>query len=326
MKAIVCVKYGSPDAMQLKEVEKPTPKANEVLIKIYATTVTSADIRIRKADPFPVRFFYGFARPKNNTILGSELAGEIEAVGENVKQFKAGDQVFAGAGTSLGANAEYICLPEAGAVAIKPTNMTYEEAAAIPFGATTALIFLRDKGKIQSGQEVLIYGASGAVGMAAVQLAKFFGAQVTGVCSTAKLELVKSLGSDNVIDYTKEDFTQNGKTYDIIFDTSGKSPFSGCLSSLKNNGIYLRAVHINLLPILRGLWTSITSSKKVIGGVAIERKADLIFLKELIEMGRMKSVIDRRYSLEQTAEAHRYVEQGLKKGNVVITVVQSSKI
>ena len=325
MKAIVCVKYGSPDAMQLKEVEKPTPKANEVLIKIYATTVTSADIRIRKADPFPVRFFYGFARPKNNTILGSELAGEIEAVGENVKQFKAGDQVFAGAGTSLGANAEYICLPEAGAVAIKPTNMTYEEAAAIPFGATTALIFLRDKGKIQSGQEVLIYGASGAVGMAAVQLAKFFGAQVTGVCSTAKLELVKSLGSDNVIDYTKEDFTQNGKTYDIIFDTSGKSPFSGCLSSLKNNGIYLRAVHINLLPILRGLWTSITSSKKVIGGVAIERKADLIFLKELIEMGRMKSIIDRRYSLEQTAEAHRYVEQGHKKGNVVITVVQSSK-
>lgn len=325
MKAIACVKYGSPDAMQLKEVEKPTPKANEVLIKIYATTVTSADIRIRKADPFPVRFFYGFARPKNNTILGSELAGEIEAVGENVKQFKAGDQVFAGAGTSLGANAEYICLPEAGAVAIKPTNMTYEEAAAIPFGATTALIFLRDKGKIQSGQEVLIYGASGAVGMAAVQLAKFFGAQVTGVCSTAKLELVKSLGSDNVIDYTKEDFTQNGKTYDIIFDTSGKSPFSGCLSSLKNNGIYLRAVHINLLPILRGLWTSITSSKKVIGGVAIERKADLIFLKELIEMGRMKSVIDRRYSLEQTAEAHRYVEQGHKKGNVVITVAQSSK-
>jgi NADPH:quinone reductase-like Zn-dependent oxidoreductase len=204
--------------------------------------------------------------------------------------------------------------------------MTYEEAAAFPFGATTALIFLRDKGKIQSGQEVLIYGASGAVGMAAVQLAKFFGAQVTGVCSTAKLELVKSLGSDHVIDYTKEDFTQNGKTYDIIFDTSGKSPFSGCLNSLKNNGIYLRAVHINLLPILRGLWTSMISSKKVIGGVAIERKADLIFLKELIEMGKMKSVIDRRYSLEQTAEAHRYVEQGHKKGNVVIIVEQSNKV
>ncbi|WP_373528937.1 NAD(P)-dependent alcohol dehydrogenase [Nostoc sp.] len=325
MKAIVCTKYGSPDAMQLKEVEKPTPKENEVLIKIYATTVTSADIRIRKADPFPIKFFYGFTRPKNNTILGSELAGEIEAVGKNVKQFKVGDTVFAGAGTSLGANAEYICLPEEGAVAIKPTNMTYEEAATIPFGATTSLIFLRDKGKIQSGQEILIYGASGAVGTAAVQLAKFFRTQVTGVCSTAKLELVKSLGADNVIDYTKEDFTQSGKTYDIIFDTSGKSPFSGCLSSLKGNGLYLRAVHINPSPILRGLWTSMTSSKKVIGGVAMERKEDLIFLKELIEMGRMKSVIDRRYPLEQTAEAHRYVEQGHKKGNVVLIVEQSNK-
>jgi NADPH:quinone reductase-like Zn-dependent oxidoreductase len=325
MKAIVCTEYGSPDVMQLKEVEKPTPKENEVLIKIYATTVTSADIRIRKADPFPIRFFYGFTKPKNHTILGSELAGEIEAVGKNVKQFKIGDSVFAGAGISLGANAEYICLPEEGAVTIKPTNMTYEEAAAIPFGATTSLIFLRDKGKIQSGQEVLIYGASGAVGMAAVQLAKFFGAQVTGVCSTAKLELVESLGADNVIDYTTEDFTQSGKTYDIIFDTSGKSPFSGCLSSLKSNGLYLRAVHINPSPIFRGLWTSITSSKKVIGGVAIERKEDLIFLKEIIEMGRMKSVIDRRYPLEQTAEAHRYVEQGHKKGNVVITVEQSNK-
>lgn len=325
MKAIVCTEYGSPDVMQLKEVEKPTPKENEVLIKIYATTVTSADIRIRKADPFPIRFFYGFTKPKNNTILGSELAGEIEAVGKNVKQFKADDSVFAGAGTSLGANAEYICLPEEGAVAIKPTNMTYEEAAAIPFGTTTSLFFLRDKGKIQSGQEVLIYGASGALGMAAVQLAKFFGAQVTGVCSTAKLELVKSLGADNVIDYTKEHFTQSGMTYDIIFDTSGKSPFSDCLSSLKSNGLYLRAVHINPFPILRGLWTSMTSSKKVIGGVAIERKEDLIFLKELIEAGRMKPVIDRRYPFEQTAEAHRYVEQGRKKGSVVITVEHNNK-
>jgi NADPH:quinone reductase-like Zn-dependent oxidoreductase len=325
MKAIVCTEYGSPDVMQLKEVEKPTPKENEVLIKIYATTVTSADIRIRKADPFPVRFFYGFRRPKNNTVLGTELAGEIEAVGKNVKQFKVGDPVFAIAGTSLGANAEYICLPEGGAIAIKPTNMSYEEAAAVPFGATTSLIFLRDKGKIQSGQDVLIYGASGSLGTAAVQLAKFFGAQVTGVCSTANLELVKSLGADRVIDYTKEDFTQSGKTYDIVFDTVGKSPFSGCLSSLKNNGLYLRAVHINLSPVLRGLWTSMTSSKKVIGGVAIERKEDLIFLKELIEAGAMKSVIDRHYPLAQTAEAHRYVEQGHKKGNVVITVEQNNK-
>lgn len=325
MRAIVCTEYGSPDVMQLREVEKPTPKENEVLIKIYATTVTSADLRIRKADPFPIRFFYGFIRPNNNTILGSELAGEIEAVGKNVKQFKTGDSVFASAGISLGANAEYICLPEEGAVAIKPTNMTYEEAAAIPFGATTSLFFLRDKGKIQSGQELLIYGASGALGTAAVQLAKFFGAQVTGVCSTAKLELVKSLGADNVIDYTKEDFTQSGKTYDVIFDTSGKSSFSDCLSSLKNNGLYLRAVHINPSPIFRGLWTSITSTKKVIGGVAIERKEDLIFLKELIEAGRMRAVIDRHYPLEQTAEAHRYVEQGYKKGNVIITVEQNNK-
>jgi NADPH:quinone reductase-like Zn-dependent oxidoreductase len=320
MKAIICTEYGSPEVMQLKEVEKPTPRENEVLIRIYATTVTTADVRIRKSDPFPVRFFYGLKRPKKNTILGSELAGEIEAIGKNVKGFKEGDQVFAGAGTSLGANAEYICLPEAAAVAIKPINMTYEEAAAIPFGATTSLLFLRDKGNIQNGQKILIYGASGALGTAAVQLAKSFGTEVTGVCSTANLELVKSLGADKVIDYTKEDFTKSGKTYDIVFDTIGKSPFSGCLRSLKQNGTYLRAVHINLSPILRGLWTSMTSNKKVIGGVAIERKEDMIFLKELIEAGKMKSVIDRRYPLEQTAEAHRYVEQGHKKGNVVIAV------
>jgi NADPH:quinone reductase-like Zn-dependent oxidoreductase len=325
MKAIVCTEYGSPDVMRLKEVEKPTPKENEVLIKIHATTVTSADIRIRKADPFPIRFFYGFKRPKNNTILGTELAGEIEAIGKNVTQFKVGDSVFAVTGASFGANAEYICLPEEGAIAIKPNNITYEEAAAIPFGATTSLIFLRDKGKIQSGQEVLIYGASGAVGTSAVQLAKSFGAQVTGVCSTANLELVKSLGADKVIDYTREDFSKSGETYDIVFDTVGKSPFSGCLSSLKNDGLYLRAVHINLFPVLRGLWTSMTSSKKVMGGVAIERKEDLISLKALIESGRMKSVIDMRYPLEQTAEAHRYVERGHKKGSVVITVEQGNK-
>ena len=325
MKAIVCTEYGFPDVMQLKELEKPTPKDNEILIKIHATTVTSADVRIRKADPFPVRFFYGFRRPKNNTVLGSELAGEIEAIGQNVKQFNVGDSVFAGAGISLGTNAEYICLPAAGAIAIKPTNMTYEEAAAIPFGATTSLFFLRDQGKIQGGQDVLIYGASGALGTAAVQLAKSFGAQVTGVCSTGNLALVKSLGADTVIDYTKEDFTQRGKTYDIVFDAIGKSQFSGCLRSLKKNGRYLRAVHIDLVSILRGLWTSITSSKTVLGGVAIERKEDLIVLKELIEAESMKAVIDRCYPLEQTDEAHRYVEQGHKKGCVVITVKHGNK-
>jgi NADPH:quinone reductase-like Zn-dependent oxidoreductase len=325
MKAIICTEYGSPEVMQPKEVEKPTPRENEVLIRIYATTVTTADVRIRKSDPFPVRFFYGLKRPKKNTILGSELAGEIEAIGKNVKGFKEGDRVFAGAGTSLGANAEYICLPESAAVAIKPINMTYEEAAAIPFGATTSLLFLRDNGNIQNGQKILIYGASGALGTAAVQLAKSFETEVTGVCSTANLELVKSLGADKVIDYTKEDFTKSGKTYDIIFDTVGKSQFSGCLRSLKQNGIYLRAVHIDIVSILRGLWASMTSSKKVIGGMAIERKEDLIFLKELIEAGKMKSVIDRRYPLEQTAEAHRYVEQGHKKGNVVIAVEHNNK-
>ena len=325
MKAIVCTEYGSPDVMKLKDVKKPTPKENEVLIKIYATTVTSADLRIRKADPFPIRFFYGLIRPKSNTVLGSELAGAIEAVGKNVKQFKAGDLVFAGTGTRLGTNAEYMCLPETGAIAIKPTNMTFEEATAIPFGATTSLVFLRDKGKIQSGQHVLIFGASGALGTAAVQIAKFFGAQVTGVCSTANLALVKALGADTVVDYTKEDFTQSGKTYDIVFDTIGKSQFSGCLKSLKHNGLYLRAVHMDLGPLLRGLWTSMTSSKKVIGGVAIARQEDVIFLKELIEAEKMKSVIDRRYPLEQTAEAHRYVEQGHKQGCVVITVEHNDK-
>jgi NADPH:quinone reductase-like Zn-dependent oxidoreductase len=325
MKAIVCAEYGSPDVLQLKEVEKPTPRDNEILVRIYASTVTSGDLRIRMADPFAVRFLYGFLRPKKITILGSDLAGEIEAVGKNVKLFKEGDPVFAGTGVSLGSNAEYICLSEEGAVATKPANMTYEEAAAIPFGATTSLIFLRDKGNIQSGQKVLIYGASGALGTAAVQLAKYFGAEVTGVCSTTNLELVKSLGADKVIDYTKEDFTKSGQTYDIVFDTIGKSPFSGCLRSLKEKGVYLKAVHMVLSPILRGLWTSMTSTKKVIGAIAIARKEDLIFLKDLIEAGKMKSVIDRRYPLEQTIEAHRYVEQGHKKGNVVITVQHNNK-
>lgn len=320
MKAIVCTEYGPPDVLQLKEIDTPIPKDNEVLIRIYATTVTSADIRIRRADPFAVKFFYGLRRPKPNTILGCALAGDIAAIGPNVKQFHVGDPVFANTGTSLGANAEYICLPEEGAVAPKPTNMTYEEAAAVPFGATTSLVFLKTKGKIQPGQQVLIYGASGALGMAAVQLAKAFGAEVTGVCSTAKLELVKSLGADAVIDYTQSDFTQNGQTYDMIFDTSGKSSFSGCLKSLKPNGLYLRAVHFDLVSVLRGLWVSLTNSKKVIGGVVIERKDDLMVLKDLIEAGKLISLIDRRYRLEQTAEAHRYAEQGQKQGHIIINV------
>jgi len=319
MKAIVYARYGSPDVLQLKEVAKPAPKDNEVLIKIYATTVTSGDCRVRKADPFAIRFFNGLTKPKKTTILGNELAGEIEEAGKNVKLFRKGDQVFGQAGMGLGANAEYICLREDATLVFKPKNLTYEEAASIPFGGNTALHFLR-KGNIRSSQKVLIYGASGSLGTAAVQLAKNFGADVTGVCSTVNVELVKSLGADKVIDYTKEDFTKIGQTYDIIFDTTGKSPYSGCVKSLKQKGIYLRAVHMSLSSIVRGLWTSMTSSKKVIGGVASELKENLVFLKELIDMGKLKPVIDRCYPFEQIVEAHRYVDKGHKRGNVSITV------
>jgi len=317
MKAAVYTQYGLPEVLQLKEVVKPAPKDNEILLRIKATAVNSGDVRLRKADPFAVRFFFGLLKPKI-TILGSVFSGEVESVGKQVKRFNVGDQVFGHTDMSFGAYAEYICLPEDGSLALKPVNISHHEAAAIPFGGVAALHFIR-KAKIKANQKVLIVGASGAVGSAAVQLAKSYGAIVTGVCSTANMDLVKSFGADKVIEYTKDDFTQNGEIYDVIFDAVRTISVSRSLKSLAKNGIMILSA-AGMPEMLQGLWVSLTSNKKVITGVISHKAADISFLKELIERGEFKPVIDRTYALEQIADAHAYVDKGHKKGSIIINI------
>ena len=317
MKAIVCTKYGAPDFLQMKEVEKPSPKDNEILIKIHASSVSSGDSRMRRADPFIIRLIFGFKRPRK-PILGVVFAGEIEAIGTSVSNYKIGDQVFGSSGMNFGAHAEYVSVPEDAVLALKPNNMTYEEAASIPFGATASMHFLRIA-NIQQGQKVLIYGASGALGTMAVQLAKNYGAEITAVCSTANIELMKSLGADHVIDYTQEDFTRNGKKYDVVFDTIGKSSLRKALKSLSDNG-HLLLASAGIGTMIGGSIKSMFIKKKIVSGVIKETVKDMNFFKQLIEKGSLKAVIDRTYPLEKIAEAHAYVDKGHKKGNVIIAM------
>jgi NADPH:quinone reductase-like Zn-dependent oxidoreductase len=327
VKAIIFTRYGSPDVLQLREIEKPSPNDSEILIKVHAATVTAGDCEMRSLKfpiwlAFLIRIWLGFLKPRKR-ILGQELAGEIEAVGKAVTCFKQGDQIFAATGFNLGAYAQYTCLSaEGGVLALKPANVTYEEAAAVPTGGLEALHFFR-KANIQAGEKVLISGAGGSIGTFVVQLAKLSGAEVTGVDRGGKLTMLRSIGADHVIDYTKEDFTQNGETYDVILDVIGKTSFSRSVRSLKENGRYL-LVNPGLSQMLRGLWISSRSSKQIIFGAAMQKMEDLLFLKELIEAGKIKTVIDRTYPLEQTADAHRYVESGGKMGNVVISIPHDS--
>jgi NADPH:quinone reductase-like Zn-dependent oxidoreductase len=326
MKAIVTTQYGPPEVLKSAQAAKPVPKDNEVLVKVAVTTVTAGDTRMRSFNVppsfwLPARLALGIRKPKN-PILGMELAGEIEAVGRNVTKFKEGDQVFASTiEHGMGAYAAYKCLPEDGVVAKKAADLPYEQVVTLPIGARTALYFLREA-NIQSGQKVLVYGASGSVGTFAVQLAKYFGAEVTGVCSARNLELVKSLGADKVIDYTKEDFSKNGVRYDVIFETVGKSSYAGGIRSLKKEGTYLHAVATPGMS-LRMRWTSLTSDKKTVGGGPPRKAEDLLFLQELVEARQLRAVIDRCYALDQIVEAHRYVDTGRKRGNVIITVIEN---
>lgn len=326
MRAVVCTKYGSPEVLQLKEVEKPTPKDNEVLIKINSTTVTAGDTRMRSFNVpisfwLPARIVLGFRKPKKE-IPGMELAGVIEKVGKDVTKYKSGDQVFAWiTDNGFGGYAEYKCLPEDCLMAIKSDKVSFEDVVALPVGGRTALYFLQ-QANIQTGQKVLIYGASGSVGTYAVQLAKHFGANVSAVCSTTNLELVKSLGADKVIDYTNEEFTKNGEVYDVIFDTVGKYPFSTALKVLKKNGFFLHSVASPGMSI-RMKFTSLITGKNMVGGGprgGFAKSEDLVYLQELVESKKIKTVIDKIYPLEQIVEAHRYVDSGRKKGNVVIKI------
>ena len=322
MRAVVYERYGPPSVLELREVAKPTPKDNEVRIRTYATTVTAGDCRVRSLHMpagfgLIARLVLGVSKPRQ-PILGSELAGVVESVGRDVSKFKVGDPVFAFTGVRLGCYAEYKCIPEDGGVVLKPDNLTFDEAAAISSCGTTALDFLR-KGKVQRGDTILVNGASGGVGTAAVQLAKHFGAEVTGVCSTGNMELVRSLGADDVVDYTRQDFTENGETYDVIVDTAGTAPFSRSEASLKKRGRLL-LVFAGLPDLLGVPWVSMTTKKKVVAGPASWRAEDLRFLARLAEAGEFKTVIDRRYPLEQIAAAHTYVDTGRKRGNVVMTL------
>jgi NADPH:quinone reductase-like Zn-dependent oxidoreductase len=318
MRAVVVDRYGPPEVQRIEEVERPVPKADEVLIKIHATTVTRTDCGIREAKPFFIRFFFGLRRPKHR-ILGTELAGEVEAVGAEVSQFAVGDDVFGStAAFRTGAHAEFVCLPESGPLAHKPAGMTFEEAAAVTDGAILALMCL-EAPHILKGQKILVYGASGSIGTAGVQLAKHLGGDVTAVCSTKHLELVRSLGADTVIDYTKEDFTKNGETYDVIFDAVGKHSFNRCKGSLKRGGAYVATD--GLRNAFLALWTSRIGDKKVLFPIPPHyTKKNVLFLKELIEAGKYRAVIDRCYPLEEVVEATRYVETEQKTGNVVLTI------